>query len=209
MIIAHHLIWTVYGWWLPNDPRGSTSRVVRNDVLRELGELHFGRKQIQPSSKTIRDFYGQAQPKLKHELLPFSPTDIKQVGESFRRTQVRCNYTVWACAIMDDHVHLLVRKHRDSFEDMIEHFCNDSQFALRELGHRPPDHPVWTKGAFHLFLDQPEEVWRTIDYINLNPPKARMADQHWPFITDYDNWPIHPGSNPKSPYARRKHGEPF
>jgi len=25
MIIAHHLIWTAYGFWLPNDPRGSSS----------------------------------------------------------------------------------------------------------------------------------------------------------------------------------------
>ena len=23
IVIAHHLIWTAYGWWLPNDPRGS------------------------------------------------------------------------------------------------------------------------------------------------------------------------------------------
>ena len=23
IVIAYHLIWTVYGWWLPNDLRGS------------------------------------------------------------------------------------------------------------------------------------------------------------------------------------------
>jgi hypothetical protein len=26
MIAGYHLIWTAYGWWLPNDPRGSTSQ---------------------------------------------------------------------------------------------------------------------------------------------------------------------------------------
>jgi hypothetical protein len=25
IVIAHHIMWTLYGWWLPNDPRGSTS----------------------------------------------------------------------------------------------------------------------------------------------------------------------------------------
>jgi hypothetical protein len=46
IIIAHHLMWTLYGWWLPNDPRGSTSRMIRNNLIAELGELHFGRKSI-------------------------------------------------------------------------------------------------------------------------------------------------------------------
>jgi hypothetical protein len=46
MVIAHHLMWTLYGWWLPNDPHGSTSQTIRNDILKELGELHSGRKRI-------------------------------------------------------------------------------------------------------------------------------------------------------------------
>ena len=33
IVIAHHLIWTAYGWWLPNDPRGSNSQVIRSDVI--------------------------------------------------------------------------------------------------------------------------------------------------------------------------------
>ncbi len=44
IVIAHHMMWTLYGWWLPNDPRGSTSRTIRNDLVAELGELHFGAK---------------------------------------------------------------------------------------------------------------------------------------------------------------------
>jgi hypothetical protein len=51
IVIAHHIMWTLYGWWLPNDPRGSTSRVIRNDLLTELGELHLGRKKIQPAGR--------------------------------------------------------------------------------------------------------------------------------------------------------------
>ena len=44
IVITHHLIWTAYGWWLPNDPRGSGSKTVRNPSLAQLGNLHFGRK---------------------------------------------------------------------------------------------------------------------------------------------------------------------
>ena len=69
MVIAYHLIWTAYGWWLPNDPRGSGSDTIRNDVLGELGELHNGRKKVQPSGKTVREFYEKAADLLKHPLL--------------------------------------------------------------------------------------------------------------------------------------------
>ncbi|MCP4379158.1 MAG: hypothetical protein GY794_23680 [bacterium] len=37
-VIAYHLIWTAYGWWLPNDPRRSTSHLMRRDIVTTLGE---------------------------------------------------------------------------------------------------------------------------------------------------------------------------
>ena len=46
MVIAYHLVWTLYGWWLPNDPRGSMSRTIASDVIAELGALHYTRKRI-------------------------------------------------------------------------------------------------------------------------------------------------------------------
>ena len=57
MVLAYHLVWTLYGWWLPNDPRGSMSHFVERDVIFELGNLHYGRKKIQPTSREIRAFY--------------------------------------------------------------------------------------------------------------------------------------------------------
>ena len=44
MVAGYHLIWTVYGYWLPNDPRGSTSSEVRIAFIKALGPLHYGRK---------------------------------------------------------------------------------------------------------------------------------------------------------------------
>jgi len=53
LVIAYHLIWTVYGWWLPNDPRGSGSSIVRNPAIGPLGELHHGRKVNQPAERKL------------------------------------------------------------------------------------------------------------------------------------------------------------
>lgn len=37
MVIAYHTIITAYGFWLPNDPRGSWSDYVRSWELRRFG----------------------------------------------------------------------------------------------------------------------------------------------------------------------------
>jgi REP element-mobilizing transposase RayT len=202
IVIAHHIMWTLYGWWLPNDPRGSTSRTIRNDLIAELGELHFGRKALQPAGKDIRTFYEQAASILKYPLRSFAPKDFSLVAEAIAHAINECKYTCYACAIMPDHVHLLIRKHRDLAEAMIEKIQALSRKRLIEIGLRNADHPTWTRGGWKVFLDHPDEVWRTIRYIENNPVKIRLPMQRWSFVKTYDNWPLHAGHSPRSPYVR-------
>jgi hypothetical protein len=75
-------MWTLYGWWLPNDPRGSTARTIRNDLIAELGELHRGRKRIQPVGRDIRGFYEQAALGLRHALESFEPEVFPVAAEA-------------------------------------------------------------------------------------------------------------------------------
>ena len=65
------------------------------------------------------------------------------------------------------------------------------------------DHPVFAHGGWKVFLDEPTEIWRTIPYIDENPLKIGLPKQNWAFVTPYDNWPLHKGFNPNSPYAKR------
>src|SRR6266851_3371816 len=120
MVAGYHLIWTAYGWWLPNDPRGSSSHEIRVERIADLGELYHGRKAVQPASAEIRRFYEQARLALKHELLTFDDGAISLIGESFGRVMLEHRYTCYACAVMPDHVQCLIRKHRDKAEQMIE-----------------------------------------------------------------------------------------
>jgi REP element-mobilizing transposase RayT len=112
-----------------------------------------------------------------------------------------CNYTCYACAIMPDHVHLLVRKHRDLAEEMIEKIQSLSRKRLVANGLRELEHPTWTRGGWKVFLDHPDGAWRTIRYIEQNPNKARLPAQNWPFVKTYDGWPLHPGHSLNSPYV--------
>jgi hypothetical protein len=119
MIVGYHRIWTAYGWWLPNDPRGSSSHEIRVEQIARLGELHHGRKPVQPSSATLREFYDQARGVLKHPLLTFSSDAVAIVSQAMADVMTERRYTCYACAIMPDHVHALIRRHRDKSEDMI------------------------------------------------------------------------------------------
>ena len=122
LVIAYHLIWTGYGWWLPNDPRGSHSTSIHADVIAQLGEIHFGRKSVQPAGTEIRKFYAEATKVLQHRPISFNTTQRRQIGIAFANTIEARRYTCYACAIMPDHVHILIRKHRDQAEEMIEQF---------------------------------------------------------------------------------------
>jgi REP element-mobilizing transposase RayT len=203
LVIAYHLIWTTYGSWLPNDPRGSGSHSVACDALADLGALHYGRRKVQPAGWVIAEFYERALPILKFPVIPFSAQEISHVAEAIGRVMAQQRYTCYACAVMPDHAHLLLRKHKDNAEDMIEAIQATTRDVVVATGMRVPSHPVWTKGGWKVFLDHPDDVRRTIRYIEQNPAKAGLPAQAWGFVQPYDGWPLHPGHSPNSPYARR------
>src|SRR5438128_2396836 len=153
MVAGFHLIWTAYGWWLPNDPRGSSSHEIRVEKIEPLGDLHYGRKECQPKSAELRRFYDQARDLLKHPLLTFDDDDILMIGKSFDEVIGERGYTCYACAIMPEHVHLLIRRHRDKAEEMIECFQTESREALIAAGKRSMTHPVWGGPGWKVFLN--------------------------------------------------------
>jgi REP element-mobilizing transposase RayT len=188
MIVGYHLIWTAYGSWLPNDPRGSSSHEIRCAEIVGLGELHHGRKKVQPAAGDIRAFYEAARQLLKHELLKFSSDEIQVIAKEFANVIRQQTYTCYSCAIMPDHVHMLIRKHRDNAEKMIEHFQDASREALIASAHRPADHPVWGGPGWKVYLETRGDFERVIRYINDNPIKAGRHRQIWDFVTPYDGW---------------------
>ncbi len=190
IVIAYHLIGTGYGWWLPNDPRGSASHTIHSDVIADLGELHFGRKKVQPVGWVIREFYERAKDVLKFDLLALTPEEIQGVAAAFGQCMARQRYTCYACAVLPDHVHVLIRKHKRAAEQIIADLQDASRVELQRSGHRP-GHPVWGGPGWKVFQYQPDDIRRTIRYINENPMKMGLPEQHWDFVREYDNWPLH------------------
>ncbi|HEV2295053.1 MAG TPA: hypothetical protein VGR35_14455 [Tepidisphaeraceae bacterium] len=187
--LPYHLIWTIYGYWLPNDVRGSSSKTIRKDLLKDLGELHRGRKKIQPLRHDLLKFFDNARERLEFAVREFSAAEIACIAKAFGGTINACRYTCWACAIMPDHVHLIIRKHKHTAELMLANLQRESHLALREAGLFDVQHPVWGGPGWSVFLDHPDDVWRTIEYVEKNPLEIGLPKQVYFFVKPYDNWP--------------------
>lgn len=141
---------------------------------------------------------------LKHPLLKFDEPQRAIIAEAFGDVIERERYTCYACAVMPDHVHILIRKHKHIAEDMAETLMHASRVKLVESERRDPTHPTWIAGCgWKVFLEHPDEVRRTISYVERNPMKDGLPAQSWPFVTPYDDWPLYAGHSPTSPYVKQ------
>src|SRR5262249_12071051 len=98
----------------------------------------------------------------------------------------------------------LIRKHKHDYEQMGELLKDHSRRRLWGRGYGSDDHPIWGGGkVWSVFLEHPDDIRRTICYIEQNPVKIGLPVQKWEFVKSYDGWPLQPGHSPNSPYARR------
>ena len=190
-VLAHHLILHGYGHWLPNDPRGSGSGELRQEKFDHLGTIHKGRKKVQPSRKELREFSQDAKPILDFEPLWFDAEKRQTIGVAFAGLVEETGYTVWACTILKNHVHLCVRRHRDDAVTTWYRFADVSRSELLKSDDVDDNHPVWSDRPYKVFLYTPEDVRRIVKYTEENPVKEGLPAQKWSFVKEYDNWPFH------------------
>ena len=177
MIIAYHTIFTTYGTWLPNDPRGSYSKAVYDDELRALGDLRYGRQNPPPEQNTLRRFWTASRGTTNRRPFFIDDSTREIVARGFSQTVQKLDLTIRACAIMNDHVHLLSLRSKHRIEYVAGRFKADASRVLH-LGETP-----WTKGSWKVFIEDRETIASAARYIEMNPIKAGRKPQHWDFVT--------------------------
>jgi len=194
MVIAHHLIFTTYGFWLPNDPRGSWSDFVRSWELYWYGPA----TKVATRRSLARDAHDHELRQLQKTALRYDPVyfnelQIACVARGFQRAVTESDYVVLACSILPEHVHMVVRRHRNRGEQMIGHFkARATQQLVAEELHPFLDHrdesgsipPAWTSRGWKVFLNTVEDIDRAVRYVQRNPTKQRRAQQEWAFVTN-------------------------
>ncbi len=195
VIIAYHAIFTTYGTWLPNDPRGSYSKKIYQEELAALGKINYGRQYPQPDRETTRRFRTAAVPRLKRRPYYLDDSTRPIVAEGFANVCDRLNLVVCACAIMNDHVHLLVLRSKYKIEYLTNQFKGGATSAL-QLNKTP-----WTRNGWKVFIDDEDALCPCVQYIERNPETAGLSPQQWEFVT-----PLALAIGEPAPHARRRTG---
>jgi REP element-mobilizing transposase RayT len=192
-MIAAHVILSMYGFWLPNDPRGSWSDFVAAWELLRFGKAtKVSTRHSVASAQHGRKQRLAAKRALKYPPVLLNGTQARAVGRGFGQAVRESGYAIHACSILDDHVHLVLAPHARTIEQMVRHLRGRATMRLRAERLHPlesyekPDGSVpsiWSEGLWKVFCHDSYHVECAIGYVERNPPREGKPEQHWSFVT--------------------------
>ena len=192
LVIAYHLIFTTYGFWLPNDPRGSWSDFVGAWELYKFGpatNTNEKRSLAHDSHDVQRRL--AAKRALKYPPVRFDDAQRQCIAEGFANAVTESDYEILACYIGHDHAHLVVAQHARTIERIASHLKSKATMLLTrsELhplrSFRKPDGAVptpWSEGIWSVFIDDEEQLSAALRYVQRHPEKEGLPSQCWPFV---------------------------
>lgn len=199
MVHGYHVIITTYGFWLPNDPRGSGSDFVGSEALLPFGPPTWtdSRRSVarKPHDVGLRLAAKKA---LKFPPVRFTGLQARAVARGFATIIVEDQITVWACCILPEHAHLVVARHRHSVERIVNLFKGAATRKLLAEGLHPlaafrnADGEVpkcWARGERKMFLNTEADIRRSITYAEDNPLKEGKPRHQWGFVTPFEGLP--------------------
>jgi REP element-mobilizing transposase RayT len=163
MVLGSHVILSFYGFWLPNDPRGSWS-----DFVGAWDLFRFGKAtkltDVRSVAKEAHDWQLRLVAKKSLRLPPvvLNGLQARAVGQGFARCSQKQGVEIWACAILPEHVHLVIGRHRTPVEriavglksaatrELIAQKLHPFQELRSDVRKLPK---CWGRGAWKVFLD--------------------------------------------------------
>ena len=187
VVLGYHVIFGVYGFWLPNDPRGSWSDFVGCWELARFGKATSVNTRRSLAGVTHdRDLREQAKKVLKFPPVQFSGRQALAVSQGFDQARQEGGYVMHACSILPEHVHLVIARHPRPIGRIVGHFKARATQRLSAEGLWPEaGRPVWAKKGWKVFLNTRQAVARAIEYVEKNPAKEGKPPQRWSFVTPF------------------------
>ncbi len=195
MILASHVIFGAYGFWLPNDSRGSWSDFVGSWELFRYGPATKTTESrslaYQPHDQAKRLAAKQA---LQRPAVQFTGIQARAIGRGFAKYAERSGLIVWACAVLPDHVHMVLARHRLKVESLVIQLKGSATEQLIEEGIHPfgdqrdahdRPHKCFARGEWKVYLETVDDIHRANGYVEGNPRKEGKPVQRWPFVTPY------------------------
>lgn len=193
-MIAFHLIISAYGFWLPNDPRGSWSDFVAAWELQKFGlatKVNDQRNYAKDSHDV--ELRRAAKFALKYPAVRFTDAHRTAIAAGFGRACRDANYQCFACCIGYDHAHLVMARHERQITVIAGHLKAAATRSLAEENLHPLAHFIgkrggpptpWSEGCWKVFIDTEAQCDAAIEYVARHPRKEGLADQRWTFAQD-------------------------
>ena len=191
MIVGYHVIFSTYGFWLPNDPRGSWSDFVGSwDLFRYGRATKTTERRSLAHRQHDRDARKAAKSALKYPPVLFTGVQARAVARGFGGYLRHVNIPAWACAILPDHVHLVVGRSDMPVERLVIQLKGEATRQLELEGIHPLAEwkqnaarvpKCFARGLWKVFLE-PEDLPRAIRYVQENPLKEGKKKQEWKFV---------------------------
>ena len=196
MIHAYHVILPHYGFWMPNDPRGSWSDFVYRWELVRFGKStrHLEQRTLAQLTAHERAERDAVRKSLMYPAVRLNGIQALSVAQGFAEQSAKSRYSIWACAILPEHTHLVIGRHRYKVEQIVNllkgaasrQLVRQSIHPLSQFskpGKRPPR--MWAERRWKVYLDSDEAIENAIAYVMENPIKEGKPRQRWRWLTPY------------------------
>lgn len=196
MIHGYHLILPMYGFWLPNDPRGSWSDFVWKWELVRFGKAtkSIDRREVMDLTEAELQQGEAAQAALKHQPVSLTGQQALSIANGFAYRAKRSNYSIWACAILPEHAHLVLARHTYKVEQMAKllkaaattEIIKDGLHPFAEFKDSDDCFPhMWAESQWKVYLDSEEQIENAIRYVDENPEREGKKRQSWSFVSPF------------------------
>ena len=196
MILGHHLILAAYGFWLPNDPRGSCSDFVGKwELVLAAGKATkvYTRRSLahRPHDNRARR---SAKDALAYPAVEWSGRQAREMTRGFNEVADHWDFRIHACSMLPTHVHLVIGRIDRDIGLIMNQLKGRASNALAAANMHPFQNvftrdgirqTCWAGRGWRVFLHFPDDMRRAIRYVEDNPPKEGKPAQHWSFVQPF------------------------
>jgi REP element-mobilizing transposase RayT len=195
MVLAYHVILSAYGFWLPNDQRGSWSDFVRRWELLRFGPAtkvdHTRSVAREPFDPALR---AAAKRELMYEPVHFNGVQARAIGRAFQIMSRKSGYRIYALAILEEHLHAVIGRHHYNVEQIVNLLKGAATRELLQEGIHPfqiqhqngNSVSCWSEGLWKVYLDAIDDIERAINYVEENPEKEQKPRQRWNCVVPFE-----------------------
>ena len=195
MVVGFHFIISAYGFWLPNDPRGSWSSTVRQfDLLKYGPATKIQTTQSVADTPHDRELRHVAKRVMKYPPVKFTGLQARAIARGFAEASSTHHYQFHALAILPDHAHLVMAHHDRPVDKIAAHLKAKATMQLSQENLHPMERfkkadgskpSPWARNYWCPFIRSPEHLQTAVDYVEKNPMKAGLRQQHWRSVVPY------------------------